>query len=62
MMSMNGENNGADGDNKFVLRSATRPRAGWEEACRRMHEHGDDALLDQGSSPATKWDRTEWQW
>lgn len=48
--------------NRLVLRSASRPRAGWEDAFRRMHTHGDDALLDQGSLPAIKWDRTEWQW
>jgi len=48
--------------NRLVLRSASRPRGGWEDAFRRMHTHGDDALLDQGSLPATKWDRTEWQW
>jgi len=48
--------------NRLVLRSASRPRAGWEDAFRRMYTHGDDALLDQGSLPATKWDRTEWQW
>lgn len=48
--------------NRLVLWSASRPRAGWEDAFRRMHTHGDDALLDQGSLHATKWDRIEWQW
>ena len=48
--------------NRLVLRSASRPRAGWEDAFRRMHTRGDDAVLDQGSLAATKWDRTEWQW
>jgi len=33
--------------NRLVLRSASRPRAGWEDAFRRMYTHGDDALLDQ---------------
>jgi antitoxin MazE len=48
--------------NRLVLQSLSRPRAGWEDAFRRMHAHGDDALLDQRSLPAAKWDRTEWQW
>ena len=48
--------------NRLVLRSASRPRAGWEDAFRRMHTHRDDALLDQESLPAIKWDRTEWRW
>jgi antitoxin MazE len=30
----------------LVIRSATKPRSGWEEAFRRMAEAGDDALLD----------------
>jgi len=31
-------------EGQLVLRSATRPRAGWGEAFRRMREHGDDLL------------------
>jgi antitoxin MazE len=49
-------------DDHLVIRSVAAPRKGWEEAFRRMHEQGDDALLDQDSLPATKWDRTEWRW
>lgn len=49
-------------DGQLVLRSASRPRVGWDDAFRRMREHGDDALLDQDSLPPTKWDRTEWRW
>jgi len=49
-------------EGQLVLRSATRPRAGWDEAFRRMREHGDDVLLDRDSLPLTKWDRTEWRW
>ena len=47
---------------QLVVRRIARPRSGWEEAFRRMKEHGDDALLDRDSFPATKWDRTEWKW
>jgi len=46
----------------LVVRSATKPRSGWEEAFRRMAVQGDDALLDRDSLTATKWDRTEWRW
>ena len=49
-------------DGQLVLRSATRPRAGWDEAFRRMREHDDDVLLERDVLPATKWDRTEWRW
>ena len=49
-------------DDRLVVRPVRKPRQGWEEAFRRMHQHGDDALLDRESLPATKWDRTEWRW
>ena len=49
-------------DDHLVIRAATRPRMGWDEAFRRMSERGDDALLDEGSLPPTKWDTTEWEW
>ncbi|HEV8719636.1 MAG TPA: AbrB/MazE/SpoVT family DNA-binding domain-containing protein [Candidatus Binatia bacterium] len=46
----------------LVVRSAAKPRSGSEEAFCRMAEARDDALLDQESLDATKWDRTEWRW
>ena len=49
-------------EGQLVVRSATRPRAGWDEAFRRMREHGDDVLLERDSQPSTKWDRTDWRW
>ena len=49
-------------DDHLVIRPAAKPRAGWDEAFRRMHQHGDDMLVDHESLPATKWDRTEWRW
>jgi len=49
-------------DDHLVIRSLAKPRKGWDEAFRRMHQHGDDALLDRESLPSTKWDRTEWRW
>jgi antitoxin MazE len=49
-------------DGQLVLHSATRSRAGWDEAFRRMHVHRDDALLDRDARAASAWDRTEWRW
>ena len=46
----------------LVIRPATQPRSGWEDAFRPMREHGDDALLDGESQSATEWDTTEWEW
>ena len=49
-------------DDHLVIRSPTKPRRGWADAFRRMHEQGDDALLDETLVPSTKWERTEWEW
>lgn len=48
--------------NQLLLRPATDPRAGWDDAFRRMRAHGDDQLPDQDAGGATRWDRSEWQW
>jgi antitoxin MazE len=48
-----------EGD-RIVIRGAADPRAGWEEACRRMHERGDDVLIDQ--PVPTRFDEEEWEW
>ena len=37
-------------DGSLVIKPATKPRAGWEAAFRRMAERGDDAPLDITSS------------
>lgn len=46
----------------LVVRSATKPRNGWDDAFHNMHEQGDDTLLDKESSRQTRWERTEWEW
>ncbi len=46
----------------LVIRPATQPRSGWENAFRQMREHGDDALLDEEFPSTTQWDTTEWEW
>jgi antitoxin MazE len=48
--------------NQLVVRSASRPRSGWEEAFRAMHQAGDDRLLDREGTSPSRWDRDEWQW
>lgn len=46
----------------LVVRSADRPRAGWDEAFRAMAEAGDDGLLDAEAPSQTEWDTAEWEW
>ncbi|MBI3953145.1 MAG: AbrB/MazE/SpoVT family DNA-binding domain-containing protein [Chloroflexi bacterium] len=45
---------------RIVIRSARRPRAGWAEEARRMHELGEDQLLDEATP--TRFDQEEWEW
>lgn len=42
-----------------VLRRVGHPRDGWEEDMKRMHEAGDDELME---TPASDWDDKEWRW
>jgi antitoxin MazE len=43
------------------LPARSRPRHGWEEACRQMAKLRHDTLLD-APLPATRWEKTEWEW
>jgi antitoxin MazE len=45
---------------RIVIRSGTRPRAGWAAAARRMRERDEDRLLD--SAMPTRFDQKEWKW
>lgn len=45
---------------RIVIRRATRPRAGWAAAARRMRQQGEDRLLDP--TTATRFDEEEWKW
>lgn len=47
---------------QIVIRAATRPRQGWEEAFRSMAAHGDDVLLDSDAVGSGIWDDEEWEW
>ena len=48
--------------NQIVLRSARRPREGWEESFREMAKRGDDQLLDGDLVNQTSFDEEEWGW
>jgi hypothetical protein len=45
---------------RLVLSAAQRPRAGWAEKARSMHERGKGARVDAGIP--TRFDDTEWHW
>jgi antitoxin MazE len=45
---------------RLIVRAARRPRAGWAEAARAMHEQADDVLLDE--STLTRFDQEDWTW
>ncbi len=49
-------------DRDLIVRSAKTPRAGWDEAFKRMAEKGDDTLFETDSLVPTKWDEEEWEW
>ena len=46
----------------LVVRSAAKPRRGWEKAFRAMVERSDDAMLEGDVLVETSWERDEWQW
>jgi antitoxin MazE len=45
---------------RLIVRAARRPRAGWAEAARAMHDRGHDRLLDP--SIPSRFDQEEWTW
>lgn len=47
--------------NQLVIRSAERPRRGWDTAFGSMAEGGDDSLLDP-DAVSTAWDDEDWEW
>ena len=46
-------------NNHLVLSPSVRLRNGWEDAFKAMSTKKDDNLLD---TPATAFDKSEWQW
>lgn len=47
-------------DDGIVIESADKPRAGWGEAARTLHERREDGLLDE--MIPTEFDESEWVW
>jgi antitoxin MazE len=45
---------------RLVVQGVRRPRAGWAEAARALHERRHDVLLDWPTT--TRFDQREWQW
>lgn len=45
---------------RIVICGATRPRAGWASAAKRMRDRDEDRLIDR--TAATRFDAEEWQW
>jgi antitoxin MazE len=44
----------------LTIRTASRPRSGWDEVFAGMSKQNDDVLLDEVST--TDWDQVEWEW
>jgi antitoxin MazE len=45
---------------RLVVRAVRRTRAGWADAAARMHERGDDQLLNVVAG--NRFDTEEWEW
>jgi antitoxin MazE len=48
--------------NHLVVRSAAKPREGWDEAFQAMTQRGDDTMLDGDTFTESSWEKDEWQW
>jgi antitoxin MazE len=46
----------------LVIRSARKPRDGWNKAFREMSQQGDDHLLDDAAPTLSSWDEDKWEW
>jgi antitoxin MazE len=44
----------------LIIESARKPRANWAAAAKRLHQRGEDGLLDEATP--TRFDETEWEW
>ena len=45
-----------------LIKPVNEPRAGWDEAFRRMAKNGDDVLFDSDALVPDEWDKKEWEW
>ena len=48
--------------NVLTVRPIHAPRSGWPEAFSEMARNKDDKPLDEDTSLATEWDKSEWRW
>ena len=46
----------------LIIRSAKKPREGWDAAFKTMAEQGDDAPPGPDATLPTQWDVDEWEW
>ena len=49
-------------DNVLIVRPIHAPRNGWSEAFSEMARNKDDKPLDEDTSLATEWDKSDWRW
>ena len=49
-------------DDYLILRSAKKPRTGWESAFQAMAKQGDDKMIISDVLPENSWDKDEWEW
>jgi antitoxin MazE len=47
-------------DGRIVIAASRKARAGWAAAAQRLHNAGEDALLDPPTR--TQFDDKEWEW
>jgi antitoxin MazE len=47
---------------ELLVRSARRPREGWEKQFRAMALRGDDTSVWDKAPSLTSWDEREWKW
>lgn len=48
---------------QIIIRTPSKPRAGWERSFRAMSKNGDDKLLDAEALPhQSSWDKNKWDW
>ena len=49
-------------NNQIIIRSISKPRAGWDTAFKTMAQKGDDELIYGTENISHSWDDEEWQW
>ena len=45
---------------RLIVQAVREARVGWADAARRMHDAGDDRLLDE--TTPTRFDDEDWKW